>query len=372
MVMLDHSIIGSVDELNAFLSKQWGYGRNLVVGWSLLRVGMKLLIAPRSRIFQVAADDPRIVRGDRLMSQDELVRRARQLKVETISLSVSKPFGEGPGRISLSAVEVLMRRYSIIETEHRGVVLYDITGFSRLPPLGQVAQLSYLDHAINVAQRVASDCKIYVEVNRSTTGDGFYCWNRREGFEADANLFAFNAITLALLKYMIRNEEKHYIPIIKTCASIGSHYSYFSVERLNPRGSNYIVGDVTIQVARLMQATDPDQILIGNFVRPTPAGEIFSPKDFSGIINEKMRALNGRKLFGARLREAKFYLTGRRSENDFLIDRFTIEDKHGFKHVAYNAKINFHFEDGNSVFLGLPTIEARKGRNFDEVPMSEL
>jgi len=372
MALLDQGIIGSVDELNAFLSKHWGYGRNLVVGWSLLRVGIKLLMAPRSRIFEVAATDPRIVRGERLMSQDELIRRARQLNVETIGISVSKQFGEGPGRISLSAVEVLMRRYSIIETEHRGVLLLDITGFSRLAPLGQVAQLSYLDHAINVAQRLASDAKIYVEVNRSTTGDGFYCWNRREGFDADANLFAFKAITLCLMKYMLRQEAKNYVPTLKSCISIGSHYTYFSVERLNPRGSNYIVGDVTIELARLMEKTDPDQILIGNFVRPTPAGEIFTPKDFAGIVNEKMRLLCGRKLFGSKLREAKFYLTGRQVDRTYLVDRFTIEDKHGFKHVAFNAKVNFHFEDGTSIFLGLPAAEARQNRSFDEVPMSEL
>ena len=54
MSMLEHKTVSSVDELNAFLSKQWGYGRNLVVGWSLMRVGLKLLMAPRSRIFHVA------------------------------------------------------------------------------------------------------------------------------------------------------------------------------------------------------------------------------------------------------------------------------------------------------------------------------
>lgn len=372
MSMLEHSAIGSVDELNAFLAKQWGYGRNLVVGWSLMRVGLRLIIAPRSRIFQVAGSDPRIVRGERLMSQDELHRRARQLNVETISLSVSKQFGEGPGRISLSAVEVLMRRYSIIETENRGVLLFDITSFGRLPPLGQVAQLSYLDHAINIAQRVVSDARIHVEVSRSTTGDGFYCWNRREGFDADANIFAFKAITLCLLKYMMQHETDKFIPNIKTCGSIGSHYTYFSVERLNPRGSNYIVGDVTIQLARLMEAAEPGQILIGNFMRPTPGGEVFTPKDFAEIVNDKLRAFCGRKLFGSKLREAKFYLTGREVDRTHMVDRFAVEDKHGFKHIAFNGKINFHFDDGSSIFLGLTTDEARKNRAFDEVPMNEL
>lgn len=369
--MLQTSVVGTIDELNSLLAKQWGYGRNLVVGWSLLRVGMKVLIAPRARIFEVAASEPRIVRGERLMSQEELIRRGRELKVETISISVNKPFGEGPGRISLSAVESLMRRYSVIETEHRGVALFDITGFGRLAPLTQVAQLSYLDHAINVAQRVASDAKIYAEIGRSTTGDGFYCWNRREGFDADANCFAFSALTLCLLKLMMQHDAQTYVPTIKTVVSIGSHYSYFSVERLNPRGSNYIVGDITIELARLMEGADPDQILIGNFVRPTPAGEIFTPKDFSFIVNEKMKNLVGRRIFGHQLREAKFYLTGRKVERDYLVDRFTIEDKHGFKHVAFNAKINFHFENGFSVFVGLPTADARKNRRFDEVSVSE-
>ena len=366
--VLDSNIINTVDDLSQFLTRHWSYGRNLVVGWSLLRAGIKVLIAPRSRIFAVAVEDPQIVRGERLMSQEDLLRRARQLKVETISVTAGKPFGEGPDRISLSAVEAMMRRYSIIETEHRAAILFDITNFSLLPPLGQVAQLSWLDHAINVAQRLALDAKIHIELSRSTTGDGFYCWNRREGADADINCFAFAALTQCLIKYLTRNEEKTFAPIIKTCLSVGSHYSYFSVERLNPRGSNYIVGDVTIQLARMMGGSDPEQILIGEFARPTPGGDVLNPLEFAGMVNEKMRALTGRKIYGNRLNEVKFYLTGQRINQEYRVDRFNIHDKHGLKHVAYNAKINFHFEDGTSIYLGLPTVEARRNRSFDEIP----
>lgn len=365
--MIDNNIINTLDDLGQFLTRQWSYGRNLVVGWALLRSGIKVVVAPRSRIFAAAEKDPSIVRGERLMSQEDLLARARQLKVETMGVTAAKPFGEGPDRISLAGIEAMMRRYSIIETEHRAAILFDITNFSLLTPLGQVAQLSYLDHAINVAQRLALDAKIHIELSRSTTGDGFYCWNRREGADGDINSFAFAALTQCLIKYLTRNEEKLFAPIVKACMSVGSHYSYFSVERLNPRGSNYIVGDVTIQLARMMGGADPEQILIGEFRRPTPGGDVLTPLEFSMMVNEKLRALTGRKIYGNRLNEVKFYLTGQRINNDYKVDRFNIHDKHGFKHPAYNAKINFHFEDGTSIYLGLPTVEARRNRSFDEV-----
>ena len=367
--VLESNIINSVEDLSQFLTRHWSYGRNLVVGWCLLRAGIKVLIAPRSRIFAAADLDPKIVRGERLMGQEDLLRRSRQLKVDPISVTAAKPFGEGQDRISLSAVEAMMRRYSIIETEHRAVVLFDITNFSLLTPLGQVAQLSYLDHAINVAQRLALDAKINIELSRSTTGDGFYCWNRREGVDGDINCFVFAALTQCLIKYLTRNEAKSYAPIIKSCLSIGSHYSYFSVERLNPRGSNYIVGDVTIQVARMMGGADPEQILIGEFARPTPGGDVLNPLEFAAMVNEKLRVFTGRKIYGNRLNEVKFYLTGQRVNQEYRIDRFNIHDKHGLKHVAYNAKINFHFEDGTSIYMGLPTVEARRNRSFDEFPI---
>jgi len=365
--VLENNIVNSLDELSQFLTRHWSYGRNLVVGWALLRAGIKVLVAPRSLIFAAAEQDPGIVRGERLMSQEDLLARARQLKVETLSVAAAKPFGEGPDRISLAGIEAMMRRYSIIETEYRAAVLFDVTNFSLLTPLGQVAQLSYLDHAINVAQRLALDAKIHVELSRSTTGDGFYCWNRREGPDADINSFAFAALTQCLIKYLTRNEEKSFAPVVKSCLSVGSHYSYFSVERLNPRGSNYIVGDVTIQLARMMGGADPEQILIGEFTRPTPGGDTLNRIEFCMMLNEKLRTLTGRKIYGNKLTEVKFYLTGQRINQTYRVDRFNIHDKHGLKHPAYNAKINFHFEDGTSIYLGLPTVEARRNRSFDEL-----
>jgi hypothetical protein len=41
----------------------------------------------------------------------------------------------------------------------------------------------------------------------------------------------------------------------------------------------------------------------------------------------------------------------------YTVNRYTLRDKHGAARVVYNAKVNIHLEQGDSIFLGIQNEE---------------
>ena len=79
----------------------------------------------------------------------------------------------------------LVRRYSISHVRDRAVVLVDIVGFSLLSPLEQVTQLNSLSYSVNAAHSRLMSKDIDINFARTTTGDGFYIWNRASNIRAN-------------------------------------------------------------------------------------------------------------------------------------------------------------------------------------------
>ena len=107
-----------------------------------------------------------------------------------------------------------------------------------------------------------------LDIARSTTGDGFYIWNREKGVAADVNL----CVTLVMfMTYhsLLRRRVKvaAAVPTLRTAISIGSHYDYRQPTRDGAPGGEFIVGDVTISLARLIQSTSAEQFVLGDFQR---------------------------------------------------------------------------------------------------------
>ena len=75
-------------------------------------------------------------------------------------------------------IEKMIKRYSITYVPNRGVSLFDIVGFSLLTPFEQMMQLNSLSYSLNSAQAKLLTKRIGVDFSRTTTGDGFYIWNR--------------------------------------------------------------------------------------------------------------------------------------------------------------------------------------------------
>jgi len=214
--------------------------------------------------------------------------------------------GVKPHRIALGeairqqrpwAVEEIVRRYYVSRFDDRDVVLFDIVGFALGDPLTQLTQLNSLAYSINVAherlrQRVAN-----IDIARTTTGDGYYVWNRHSGVEANINLYHLMHLVLADNAIARAKSRPGIVPLLKTAYHIGSHYEFFQDEALRPTRYSYIVGDVT-------------------------------------------------NLTGKQEREGRYSVT-----------RYLIADKHGLRHAAYNAKINIFRENGRPIFLGLQESE---------------
>ena len=124
---------------------------------------------------------------------------------------------------------------------------------------------------------------------------------------------------------------------------------------------------MTIELARMIDAAMPGQILVGDFMAELPAQ---SPVDddltqinldavtFLERAQGNLAKLSGLELSGERVSAIKCYLTGERLESgEFSIRRLQIKDKHGLSRTAYNAKVNIYREMAQPILLG---IEDRK------------
>src|SRR5206468_8898921 len=62
-----------------------------------------------------------------------------------------------------------------------------------------------------------------------------------------------------------RAVDKSGVPTLRACFHVGSHYEFYQSEGLNPTSFSYLVGQVTIELARMIECALPGQILLGKF-----------------------------------------------------------------------------------------------------------
>ena len=136
------------------------------------------------------------------------------------------------------------------------------------------------------------------------------------------------------------------VPRLRACFHVGSSYEFHQSEGLNPTLYNYIVGDVTVDVARVIERAMPGQILVGDFRAEMPTGDaqggashIVESADFVELAMRNVEQLAGLELSGERVDAIRCYLTGTKLANgQFTVRRITVNDKHGISRRVYNAK----------------------------------
>ncbi len=134
----------------------------------------------------------------------------------------------------------------------------------------------------------------------------------------------------------------------------------------NPKGSiptlyNYIVGDVTVDLARVIERALPGQILVGDFRSDMPTvdalgGEsrVVESADFVELAMRNVEQLAGIELSGERVDAIRCYLTGTKLANgEFTVRRMTVNDKHGMTRRVYNAKVNIYRHNAEPILLGI-------------------
>ena len=361
--------------LEQCLHSEWSLGQNTILSWSPLDDGILVLVVPHYAIAEYTAaptDDPRLGRkvsarfitelisGSRQLTLTQMQKVARLLEVEPRFVALRQPLTDHP--VETQIIERMIRRYGINYVASRAVTLFDIVGFGLLTPFEQMTQLNSLSYSLNSAHAKMLELDVGIDFARSSSGDGFYIWNRDQGLEANVNLYHFMHIVLADNAIARSKSISKAVPRLRACFHVGSCYEFHQAEGLNPTIHNFIVGDVTIELARMIEAAMPGQILVGDFFAELPEhanGLTDSQINLDAVAFLKraqgnLAKLSGLELSGERVSAIKCYLTGERQvSGEFDIRRLRITDKHGLERMAYNAKVNIYRETAEPILLGI-------------------
>jgi hypothetical protein len=364
--------------LERCLHEEWRLGENSILSWSALDDGVLVLVVPHYAIAEYAAapDTPHLphrlspgfitelISGERRLTLTQMQKVARLLDVEPRFIPLRQPLTNHP--VETQIIEKMMRRYGINYVASRAVTLFDIVGFSLLTPFEQMTQLNSLSYSLNSAHAKMLEKDVGINFARSSSGDGFYVWNRDNGLEANVNLYHFMHIVLADNAIARRKAMARSVPRLRACFHVGSCYEFHQAEGLNPTIHDFIVGDVTIELARMIEAALPGQILVGDFLAKLSTGGNehddtqvnLDAVAFLQRAQGNLAKLSGLELSGEKVSAIKCYLTGERLESgDFTIRKLSIRDKHGLSRTAYNAKVNIYRALADPILLG---IEDRK------------
>ena len=359
--------------LEGCLHQHWSLGENNILSWSPSDDGLLILVVPHYAIAEYTSPHgednlPRVsarfitdlISGDRQLTLTQMQKVARLLDVEPVSLELRQPLTGHP--VETQIIEKMIRRYGINYVASRAVTLFDIVGFSLLTPFEQMTQLNSLSYSLNSAHAKMLDQDVGVNFARSSSGDGFYVWNRDDGLEANVNLYHFMHIVLADNAIAKSKSTSRAVPRLRACFHVGACYEFHQAEGLNPTMHDFIVGDVTIELARMIDAALPGQILVGDFVAelsteyvdPAQTQANLDAVTFLQRAQGNLSKLSGLEFSGERVTAIKCYLTGEDlGDGQFNIRKLHITDKHGLSRVAYNAKVNIYRETAQPILLGI-------------------
>lgn len=358
-------------EIDIAVHNSWKLGKNMVVGWTVDEAGIQVCLAPCYRVLGQATSSPRLLNGRRMMDAATFGDICKVLQARPLRLALPFKIGadRAKGEIDPEAIDSVIRRYSIVQTEYRAVMLFDIVGFSKVSPIEQVAQLNSLEYSINNAAKKMSDAGFDLELARSTVGDGFYVWNRSRGLEADLRTYA--SLLLILIDNLLARQnagpDSPLVPRLRACFSVGSHYSYHQVEGTKPRGFEYIVGDVTITLARMISKALSGQLLIGNFQRPLdPVTTMLDTLMFVARADKILARLTGHVIGEHAIAEVRSIVTsGSVAGKAYPVVKYLIEDKHGYNHEVFNLRTTVKREDTETIEFGL---RPEQMTTFEAVP----
>ncbi len=360
-------------QLETELHRHWSLGQNNILSWTPLDDSILILVVPHYAIAEYTS--PRnetnrsrvsarfiteLISGERQLSLPQMQKVARLLQVEPVRVGLRQPLS-GHG-VEAQIIEKMIRRYSINYVASRAVTLFDIVGFSLLTPFEQMTQLNSLSYSLNSAHAKMLEQDVSINFARSSSGDGFYVWNRDNGLEANVNLYHFMHIVLADNAIARSKSASKAVPRLRACFHVGSCYEFHQAEGLNPTTHDFIVGDVTIELARMIEAAMPGQILVGDFmadigeeyVDPVQTQANLDAVTFLQRAQGNLAKLSGLEFSGERVTAIKCYLTGEdMGSGQFNIRRLHIKDKHGLSRVAYNAKVNIYRDAARPILLGI-------------------
>lgn len=364
---------GNLKALETTLRRQWRMGQNIVLCWSSDERGLLVILVPHYFLGNYcAADDAptgvgqnnetfvrKLISGERRKTREELFEVSKRLDVSPTFIKLDTTLAEEPP--VLQAVEQVIKRYGLSYVESRAVLLFDIVDFSLHTPFEQASQLNSLSYSLNSAYNKLLAQGIKINFARTTTGDGYYIWNRDLGSNANQDLFVFMLLVVADNAVAQAASKGKTVPVIRTGYHIGGHYELYLAEGVNPSAISYIVGDVTIELARMLDLAQPSQLLIGEFhceqassgASTVKSITAVSATSFVSACDRELHLLHGIPMSGKDINAMSCRLTeGVEKDGQVRPRRFRIVDKHGLSHFVYNLQIEIDLE-GNNLCLGL-------------------
>tara|TARA_R110002072_G_scaffold84388_8_gene191346 strand:+ start:3014 stop:4381 length:1368 start_codon:yes stop_codon:yes gene_type:complete len=364
---------GNLKALETTLRRQWRMGQNIVLCWSSDQRGVLVIFVPHYFLGNYCADGEisaeeskaneafirELISGERRKTREDLFAISARLDVSPTFIKLDSALSEEPQ--VLEAVENVIKRYGLSYVENRAVILFDIVDFSLYTPFEQASQLNSLSYSMNSAYNKLLSQGIEINFARTTTGDGYYVWNRDFSPSANQDLFVFMLLVVADNTVAQVASKGHTVPVIRTGYHIAGHYELYQAEGVNPSVFSYIVGDVTIDLARMLDLAQPNQVLIGDFhCEPARWGSstvksisAVSAVTFVNACSRMLPALEGILLSGKSIDAISCSLTeGLDGDGELRPRRFRIVDKHGMSRCAYNLQIEIDLA-GRKLSLGL-------------------
>jgi hypothetical protein len=356
--------------LDEALFDVWDLGDNIILVWTRGEREFRFLAVRHYAIieaFESASAAPGDVSGtggfiNEILAGPKHVPPAEFDRIRGILGKASREFRSGYApaeQPSEALVTRLVTRYGVSLVRERAVVLIDAVGFSLRSPLEQVAMLNSLSYSVNSAYRQLLSKDIEVNFARTTTGDGFYIWNRARTVDANIALYKLMMLLLTDNAVAQRKAKRFPVPKLRAAFHVGEHYEFYQVEALNPTTFGYIVGQVTIELSRMIERALPGQILLGDFNIEMSGGGAqgatrYGTLEFVAKTVATLDQLKGLIVAKERIEKIRCYLTGKAVPGgDFLVSRYQIRDKHGLSRTVYNAKINIHRQKAEPIFLGI-------------------
>lgn len=354
-----------LQKLDDALYSLWNLGGNVLLGWTHGDGGLQVLSVRHYAIPEAIHADPdgsprfinEVLSGPKYLSP-EIFRRtcvAFGCEPETVRIN----FRIDNERFT-SLISDMVRCYGVSLVRNRAVMLLDAVEFSLQSPLDQLAMLNSLSYSVNTAYSQLLSKDIRIDFARTTTGDGFYIWNRATTAEANTELYKLMMMILADNAVAHSKARGAWVPRLRAAFHVGEHYEFHQVDGLNPTNFSYIVGQVTVDLSRMVDRALPGQILLGDFSLEMPAsgGSVrrlrYDTLDFVENTAATLDQLNGLEISGGRIETIRCYLTGRSlGSGHYLVNRYHLKDKHGTNRTVYNAKINIHRQNAEPIFLGI-------------------
>lgn len=357
-------------KLDDALCSIWNLGDNVLLGWTHGDNELHVLSVRHYAIPEaihgangstVGMKEPPkfindVLSGPKYLPPEEFKRvcRAFDSKPETVRIN----FQIDNERLA-ALIGDMVRCYGVSLVRNRAVVLLDAVEFSLHSPLDQMAMLNSLSYSVNSAYSQLLSKAIKIDFARTTTGDGFYIWNRATTAEANTELYKLMMMILADNAVAQRKARSTWVPRLRAAFHVGEHYEFHQVDGLSPTNFSYIVGQVTVDLSRMVDRALPGQILLGDFSTEVGAsGKVrplrYDTLDFVESTAATLDQLNGLDISGGRIENIRCYLTGRsHGGGHYLVNRYHLKDKHGTTRTVYNAKINIHRDKAEPIFLGI-------------------